>query len=244
MTELPKDGDLDRATDPEYAAVSTMAVIGLVAGVLGLAAVLAAPLVALPLAGFILSVMARRKIRRSEGVLTGLGITTAGILLGAAVTLAASAYHGYTSYGQHRILSDLEGRAYAVTDDLLAGRYDKVYERMPEDFRRQQAAGAQEFRSRFLPLFEGAGDFVQRSLMNLQRVPTDKGEVVAPAEVRVDFQRRSLDLTVWFRQKPQGDWELVGVGGQETFESQVKFPSEKPPVIVPGPYQRAHGHEH
>ena len=44
----------------------------------------------------------------------------------------------------------------------------------------------------------------------------------------VELERRYLQFTLWFQQRPDGQWELVGVAGTETFESLGKFGSASP----------------
>jgi hypothetical protein len=263
VTELIKDGELDRATDPEYASVSPMAVIGLVVSLVGLAvyaALLAwnfisvdtvwkyevvTPVGVIPLAGLALSAAAGRRIRRSQGVLTGRRIARAGIVLGAAVAVTFAAVQGGAACHRHQVLATLEARALGVVDDLVADRYENVYRMIPEDFRRRQGNSLEQFREQFLPLFRGGGSLVTRELNSLQLALTAKGELIAPAEVRVTLTNRALDLSVWFHRAPGAQWELVGISGGETFESQMKHPAEAVPA-VPAPYYRAeeHGHAH
>jgi hypothetical protein len=257
MTATPEkpgllDGQLDRATDQEYAAISPMAVVGLVLGILGIAALLAPPLVAMPAIGFILSLIALRRIRRSEGVLAGRGFAVAGIVIGLGLTILGGATHGIAWYRQQTTLSDLRSRAFQIADDLAAGRYEKAYQMMPSEWRAQQAAGVKEFRNRIGPLFEGAGPLVSRRLMSLQPLPVEEKakngktveqHFVAPAEMQVDLQHRILAVTLWFGQDPDGRWDLIGVAAEETLESQEKYPSQTSPAPVHGPYMRQQGHE-
>lgn len=244
MSELPQDGELDRATDPEYAAISTSAVIGLVLAVVGLAAFRSEPLTVVPAAGLALSLLALRKIRLSAGVLTGRRIALVGAVLGGMITAVAGGQHAMARYEQHVTFATLESRANAVLDDMMAGRYQPVYDQMPEDFRKRQAAGADQFRTRFAPLFEGAGKLLERRLDSLQMLPMEKGGVVAPAEIRLTFENRILGMTVWFMSTPAGTWDLVGIGAEETLESQMKHPEQKPPAPIPAPFQRGHGDDH
>ena len=259
MTATPEkpglvDGELDRATDQEYAAISPMAVVGLVLAIVGITALLAPPLLAVPALGFILSLIALRRIRRSEGVLAGRGIAVAGIVIGLGLAILGGATHGNAWYQERTTLSDLRSRAFQIVDDLAAGQYEKVYRMMPTEWRAQQAAGVQEFRSRIGPLFEGAGPLVSRRLMSLQPLPIEEEKAkngkaaephfVAPAEMEVTLQHRILAVTLWFGQDPDGRWDLVGVAAEETLESQQKYPSQTVPAPVHGPYVRQQGHEH
>jgi len=244
MTTLPSDTRLDVATDPEYATISPTAVVGLLVSVAGVAAFWKWPLVAVPVVGFVLSLAAGRKIRRSEGVLAGRRLAAAGMAVGAIMAVTAAGYHALIWHSEQALYKDLAARAEAVVDEMLAGQYDKVYERMPEAWRRRQAAGPEAFRARLSPLLEGAGALVERHLASLQILPTEEGDLVAPAEMYVELERRLLTLTLWFQRTEAGRWELVGVGGEETFESAMKFSSTKEPVAVPGPYEHEHDHHH
>jgi hypothetical protein len=230
------EAELDRATDPEYAAVSTGAVIGLLLGLAGFSSVLAVPFVAVPVLGLILCVAALRKIRRSRGVLTGRRLAIAGIVLGAAAAALGAGRHASLWLGERRMLGHLQAQALEIADDLLADRYDKVFERLPEDFRARDK-GPEAFRKRFLPLLDGAGPLVRRDLLTLQVITNEKGETLAPAEVRVELEKRIVEVDLWFRLADDGRWELVGVGGEETFESVTRFGPQKPvpPVSAPPP---------
>lgn len=243
MTRLPtipepvSEAELDRATDPEYAAVSTAAVVGVIFGVLGFSAFVAAPFVGLSVLGAVLGIAALRKIRRSRGVLVGRKLAIAAISLGAATAALGGGYHAAVWLDARQTLQDLERRALDVTDALVAGRYDDVFAQLPEDFRRREK-GPEEFRRRFVPLFEGAGKLVGHKLLSLQILATEKGETVAPADVRVELEQRVLELNLWFRLDDDGAWHLVGIGGQETLESAARHHPEKAPTAIPGPYQR------
>ena len=244
MTKLPSDTRWDVATDPDYAAINPTAVVGLAASVVGAIAFWKWPLVAVPAAGFVLSLAAGRKIRRSEGVLAGRRLAAVGMAVGAIMAVTAAGTHALVWHNEQVFYKDLAARAEAVVDEMAAGQYEKVYERMPEAWRRQQASGAEEFRARLSPLLEGAGTLVSRRLVSIQTLATKEGGLVAPAEMRVELERRILTVTAWFRRSDAGRWNLAGVGGEETFESAMKFPSRKEPVAVPGPYERDHDHHH
>ncbi|MBM4019442.1 MAG: hypothetical protein FJ288_14160 [Planctomycetes bacterium] len=213
-------GDLDRATDPEYAAISTKAVMAAAFSVVGAAAFLAAPFIMMPVVGILLGLLALRQIRSSAGVLAGRGIAWAAVGAGAAVAIAAAAYHGHNWLAEHRMFSDLENRSYQVIDDIAAGRYADVYALMPEEFRRRQGAGPEQFRARLAPLMKDAGSIQRRALVTLQVTETEDGQVLAPAEMHVDLERRRLRFTIWFKQAADGKWELVGVAGEAVQEGR------------------------
>jgi hypothetical protein len=249
MTDTPKpdaalrDGELDRATDMEYASVSTLAVLALVAGLAGVVAFWAPPLVGVPVLAAVLGGAALRQIGRSAGVLAGRKPAMAGLMLGVGLALAAGVYHGLAWWNETSTLGTLKARALAVTDDLAAGRYDEVFNQFPEDFRRGVQQSPEEFRRRVGPLFEGAGPVVSRRLDSLLPLEAEGGVAVSPAEMTVEFEKRTLALSVWFQRRPSGEWDLVGIGGQETIESMTRHEGAPAPRPVPPPYTPKRGHE-
>lgn len=232
-TDLPNDGLLDRATDPQYAAVSPRAVLGLLLSAAGLSAPAAWPLVAVPLAGAVLSAWAYRRIRRSEGVLTGKGLALAGLILGLALAVLGGGYHGVRLLRERWTLADLRARALDVTDRLVAGRYDDVYALLPAERQAQVTPAA--FAAYCRGHFEDAGPLVKRDLMALRIIEGPNGRPFAPAEVQVGLQRRILRVAVIFEQTPAGTWDLLGIQAEPTFESFMKFGGPPPPM---------HAHEH
>jgi hypothetical protein len=230
--QLPLDGQLDRAMDPEYAAISTMAVLGLASSLVGALAFMLPPLIVLPAMGLVMGVLALRKIRRSEGILAGRSIALAACMVGALVLAGSTAYHLHNWLSERQVLNDLTNRSYAITDDILAGRYDRVYNAMPEEFR-QEGRGAEDFRAHIAPALAGAGSVVRRVLLSLEVVRLEDGTVVAPAKVHVELERRYLEFKMVFKKSPAGTWDLAGVGVGETFESQAKFAPEEPEVTPP-----------
>ncbi|HUU11872.1 MAG TPA: hypothetical protein VM431_15210 [Phycisphaerae bacterium] len=231
------DSDFDRATDPEYAAICPMAVVGLILGVLGVTALVAAPLVAVPVAAVVLSLVSLRRIGRSRGVLAGRKLALAGLALGIATAVLGGGYHGHAWLSERLTLRHLKTQALETIDDILADRYEKVFEKLPEKSD-QRRAGLDAFRKGLSLLLEGAGDLVDRDLLSLQILSTDRGDIVAPAGMRVRLERRILEVNLWFRLREDGQWHLEGIGGQETFESVSTYAPKQGPPAVPGPYER------
>lgn len=241
---LPRD-TFDRATDAEYAPLSTTAVLALVFALVGTLGFVVFPALALSAVGLVLGLVAARKIRRSEGALVGRRAADAAVALSLLVLAAGGAHRGWKHFTEERLYGDLQARALEAADDLLAGRYERVFERFPQDWQKHQPGGADGLRRRLAPLFENAGDLVGRDLRFLQVLTTEDGQAVAPAEVRVELAQRILNLTLWFKQASDGRWDLVGVGGEETLESLGKHPTDRGPVTVPGPYVKQHDdHQH
>jgi len=241
---LPSDGELDRATDPQYAAISTMAVIAVLLGLAGIVALLARPLIAVPILALVLGLAALRKIRRSDGVLAGARLAIASIVLGAAFALAAGGTAAMDWWSARHADEELHARAFAVIDAMLAGDYGKIWADTPADYRPRWPSGAKGIRDEFAPLFDGAGQLVSRTLKSLLMIPGGRDRPIARAEVYVEFERRYLNFEVWFRPAPDGKWQFVGLGGSETLESQMRFADAKHPNEVIGPYKQVYDDEH
>lgn len=238
MAESVTDDRLDRATDPEYAAVCPLAVVAVIVAALAWIAFLKPPLVAIPIMALVLGLAALRKIRKSQGVLVGRKLALAAVVVGIAVAAAGGGKHLIVWLNEQRTLEDLKTQAAEAIDDILAGRYETIFERLPDDTP-QRKAGLEAFRRGLAGLFEGGGSLVERELMSLQVLPTERGVLVAPADMRVTLERRILQVTLWFRQEEDGGWRLAGVGGQETLESMTKHGDRGGPAEVPAPYERS-----
>ena len=245
--EVLAGGAVDRATDPEYAAVSPLAIMGLVFALTGIAAFFVAPLVAVPLLGFAVSLAAWRRIRRSEGVVTGQSLAQVGIALGAALALASAAYHLETFREQRQSLHLVEAKANEAVQAIIDKDYQKVYLSMPEDFRARQAGTEKDFAAALEAWFKDAGAFKEQNLLALTQVPTKEKRLIQKAQVRVDLQKRSLEFLLWYLQDQTGEWRLVGVACGESFDSQVRSANEQappPPPPVEAPIHEEHHHDH
>jgi hypothetical protein len=258
---LPSDSELDRATDIEYASISTMAVLGVVTVAcvpLLLAAVwwawgfgtmmdrMDGPLVwTLPMLAVVLGIVSLIKIRRSGGVQIGAKIAMAAIVCGSLMFVGFGGRQALDAWQTRTLNQELGGRALAVVDDLRGGEYGKVFAEMPGEYRDRIPTGASGLRERMAPLFDGCGPFVTSQLKTLLPTPpTKQGLSLERAEVYVEYERRYLLFEVWFRPMPDGKWAFIGVGGQETLESEMKFTGGKHPAPVVGPYQLTHEHDH
>lgn len=260
-TPQPTDAErLDQALDPEYTAISPLAVLGLVISLFGLwapaalatgrlappadridLAIRLAVVVAVPLVGFVASAVGLAKIRRSEGVLTGEGFARAGLVLGAALAALSALFLTVRYVGVQSRLNDLRDRAYAVTDELLEEDYGALFERMPPELQ-DRVKAPESLRRAFSPAFRGAGAVRKRELMALRLFEDEeRGALVAPAEMRIELERRILRLRILFEQLPEGEWALRGLRPEYTFESMTRFgppqetPSPPPPAPPPEP---------
>ncbi len=246
---------LDQALDPEYTAISPLAVLGLIISLFGLWAPAAmatgwleappdptdliiklAVALAAPMAGLLTSSVALVKVRRSEGVLAGEGLAKAGILTGGTVGGLSAVFLAVLYVGVQDRLGDLRDRAYAVTDELLADDYEAVFDRMPPQVQALVGGRPAVLRRYVSPAFEGAGPLQKRELLALRLYEDEeRGVMVAPTEVRIEMARRILRLRLRFEEMPDGTWGLVGLRPEETFESQTKYGDLSGPAPGPPP---------
>jgi hypothetical protein len=244
--KLPSDAELDRATDPEYAAISTMAIIALIVGGAGVFALIfqAGPLVIIPVVALVLGVAALLKIRRSDGVLTGAKLAIIAIVLGGGLAIVSGGRLAVTWWTERQINADLKQRAMEIVDAMIAGEYGKVWNETPAGYRSQFGPGIKGLQDRFAPQFQGAGNMVSRELKSLTWRQSNEGAYIVRSEVYVEFERRYLDVEVWFRLMPDGKWHFDGVGASVTLESQVRFPDVAAPPPVVGPWEIRYEDEH
>jgi len=224
----PTDRLLDRATDSEYAAVSILAIAGLVLSLGGLIAVLlpAEVLVAVPAVGMITSLSALVRIARSRGVLTGRRIAWMGIVLGAVLFLLSGTAHVLRWRQQASTLAQLKTDTLAVVQGLETARYEDVAPYLAPAARDILPQIVDDLRRRFTPLWEGAGNVTGQRLLSLQLQAVENGDVAAEARVHVECEHRILEITVgWYQPQSTGTtaWFLHHADGQETFESIRKF---------------------
>jgi len=229
MAQVPTESELDRATDAEYAAVSVLAVVGLVFSAFGGIAMLvpvAGFLVVLPATGLVLSLIALLRIRRSKGTLTGRWVAVAGVAVGGLFALLSGGQQVLAwrqEAGENRTLVDA---TFEVVDALVAGDYAKVLERIPADQRRPGGATVELLRDRFAKLFDGAGSVKERDI-RIEPKTIDTGDRAAVARVRVALEHRSVVITIVWSQAPSpgagpGTWQVVGAFGEETLESSTR----------------------
>jgi len=239
MTQPPiQDAELDRATDPEYAAVSVTAVLGVILAVLSVVAFLVWPLVVVPVLAVGVSLLARQRIRRSHGVLTGRRLALGGLALGLGMLVASGGYHGWRWLDERRSLGMLNVWANALMDQVLAKRYKDVFDQMPPDTP-QRKQGFDFFRDRLNGLFADAGAVRGCRLRSLQLLKSE-GKAVALAEVDLSLEQRVLRFQLWFQPDAEGRWQFVGLGGRETLQSELNRGTPGPPPLF-GPYERGAG---
>jgi hypothetical protein len=238
------DGVLDRATDPEYAAISLMAIMGLVLSMAGLAAFFVPPMIMIPLLGFLVSLAAWRRIRRSQGVLAGQSLARAGMVLGAAMTLTSAALHLELYREERQVYNLVADEARDAVQAIRERNFGKVYTSMPDDFRARQATSVQAFGEGFDAWLKDAGDFKEQNLLSLTPVMTKEKILIQKVIIRTDFQKRSLEFQLWYMPDTTRRWKLIGVACGETFDSQVKNQGKTAPPPVESPVREKHDHDH
>jgi len=237
MTDPPiRDSELDLATDPQYAAVSVTAVLGVALAVLSVVAFYVWPLVAVPVVAAGISLVGWRRIRRSHGALTGRRLALGGLALGLGIAAASGGYHAWLWYDEHRSLRTLNQWAETLMDQVLAKKYKDVFEQMPPESPQRKADFAL-FRDRLQGLFADAGAVRDRRLRALQILKTEDGVTVAMAEIRLTLEQRELQFRLWFQPGPDGRWQFVGMGGRETFRTAMEHDTPGPAPLL-GPYER------
>jgi len=227
----PDEAHLDRAVEPEYAAISGWAVFSLILAAIGAVALLPVDyqpylplpfvryrlpiLIIIPLAAAILALIARRGIRHSGG--TRVGLQPARIALGLSLLFIAGAlcYHGLLQRSELLLQDQLQTAIAGDLGDLLADRYDAVLDRLaanggnvPRD-RRQWIA-----QTHYL-LYNG-GDYYDRKLMDLKTgwvdVAPEQKQLVGVAIYRLMFKEWSLDLRLQYV-RVNDEWKLVSLEG-------------------------------
>ncbi len=227
----PDEAHLDRAVEPEYAAISGWAVFALILAAIGALALLPAAyqpylplplvryrlriLIIIPLASVLLALFAMRGIRTSGG--TRVGLQPARIALGLSLLFIAGSllYHGLHQRSELLLQDQLLASVNGDLGDLLADRYDALLDRLaanggavPHD-RRQWIA-----QTHYL-LYEG-GDYYSRKLQVLVMQPVE----VAPEQTRLDgvaiyrltFKNWNLDLRLQYV-RVNDAWKLVAAEG-------------------------------
>jgi hypothetical protein len=223
MAHVPTESELDRATDSEYAAVSVLAVVGLVFSAFGGVAIVvpvAGFLVVLPATGLTLSLIALFRIRRSKGTLTGHWVAVVGVAVGGLFAFLSGGQQVLAWHQKATEERTLETATYEVADALANGEYARVLERIPSGERHAGGATVEFLRSRFAPLFTGAGRVKERKLLSLEPKTMDTGERAAIGRVRIGLEHRAVLITVVWSNAPSpggapGTWQVVGAFGEE-----------------------------
>ncbi|MBN2582622.1 MAG: hypothetical protein JXL80_06105 [Planctomycetes bacterium] len=227
----------DRAVEPEYAAVSVMAILALILAGIGALALLpkqayvlipglpykAPILLVLPVASFFFALLARRKIVCSEGTLVGLRAANTAVMLSAAFVLGSIGLHGYLQHRQYTLNEAMLADAQHYLDRILQDDYEGVYNEMMANNPALAATGLslKRFRSEIRGVLNSGGDYYGRNLQSQDvRVPDDPSQ---PAEIqgrvvhRFHFKKGAVDLTFVFAQR-NGQWKLMVVGQTVTAE--------------------------
>jgi hypothetical protein len=228
----PDEAHLDRAVEPEYAAISGWAVFALILAAIGALALLPAAyqpylpwptllryhlpiLLVIPIVSGILALMAMGSIRRSGG--TRVGLQPARIALGLSLLFMAGSlcYHGLHQRTEILLQDQLQAAAAGDLQDLFANNYDALLARLaanggnvPRD-KRSWIAETHYY------LYDG-GDYYGRKLQALEMRPVE----VSPEQTRLDgmavyrltFKEWTLDLRLQYV-RMNDEWKLVSMEG-------------------------------
>lgn len=227
------DARLDRAVEPEYAAVSGWAIVALILA--GIAVVAFAPtpaylplpgtwirfplLLALPLAAIGVALGAARDIRRSEGTKVGLTLARAALVLALVTALGAGVFHGLRQYQEYTLHRTLVERGDEVLQWVIDNEKQAVFQTMlandPGWAEHRGAFDRQwDFLQRYLrdPALGGQyyGRFVQQTTIlpptEPDDPPFDRGRVVH----RFRMGNGAMDVLIHFLHV-DGQWKLVRV---------------------------------
>jgi hypothetical protein len=236
-TALRDDAHLDRAVEPEYAAVSVMAILALILTGVGALAMLpqqayvgipgvtyrAPILLVLPVASLLFALAARRKIVRSEGTLVGLRAATAAVALSALFVAGSVALHGYLQHRQYSLNQAILTETQGYLDRLLNEDYESVYREIAANNPGIVSEGLSPtaFGEMIGSLLKQGGDYYGRRLQNqgvtMPEDTTEDGEIRGYVTHRFLFKRGAVDLNFIFAQR-DGRWKLMLVKPSMAFE--------------------------
>lgn len=227
----PDEAHLDRAVEPEYAAISGWAVFSLILAAIGAVALLPYKfqpylplplvryrlpiLIIIPLAAAILALVARRGIHHSGG--TRVGLQPARIALGLSLLFIAGSlcYHGLYQRTELLLQDQLQAAAAGDLQDLFAERYDAILDRLaangvPVPRNRQNWIAEKHYY-----LYNG-GDYYGRSLqvlvMQTVEDSPEQTRLMGVAVYRLLFKEWSLDLRMQYV-RVNDEWKLVALEG-------------------------------
>jgi hypothetical protein len=231
---MPDDARLDRAVDPEYAAVSGAAIGSLILAAVAVAAFLPVPVdlplpwtwfrlplfLVLPLAAIALAMAAIRLIRRSEGTRIGIRLAQAALVLAIVETLGAAAFHTVRQYGHYTVQQALVGESRTDLQYVLDGDFEALFRKLvandPSVAKAERQIRAW-WRQTQTYMRSGGGDYFGRALQSCtRRVPETEED--GPYEIgfvshRLMFADGALD--VFFRyQLVDGQWQLTYANSQ------------------------------
>jgi len=215
---------LDRAIDHEYAAVSTLAVLSLVLGLLSLPALALAfvssfkywLLNLIPLAAVVLASAGLYRIRRSEGTLAGRRIAMVGLALGGLLLLSGIVLHGHRHLERRAYRAEVREAAFAQFKDFAPEGLGRLYDRFGESFRAK--VWREGFVGYLAGLSRGAGEIQKREVISIDLFPRDEGDISARVFFRLRGKSRCIDMRVWFERVGEGEWRPLSVSAGWAFE--------------------------
>lgn len=223
----PDEAHLDRAVEPEYAAISGWAVFSLILAAIGALSLLPAAyqpylplplvryrlpiLIIIPLAAAVLALGAMRTIRRSGGTRVGLQPARIALVLSLLFIAGSLCYHGLHQRSELLLQDQLQATSADDLQCLLTGRFDELIDRLTANGgnlprSRPQWIAQTQF------LLNNGGDYYGRKLQVLDMQPVE----VAPEQTqlggraiyRLSFKDWNLDLRLQYV-RANDQWKLV-----------------------------------
>jgi uncharacterized protein DUF4190 len=202
----------------DYVAVNVTAVVAVVFGLASVLCALGYLLLIIPIVGIVLSVIALRQIRNSNGTQTGRGIAWVGLILAGGITAVIG---GYRVVNALQLRSDENAIATLCSQFgqyISNGDYDRAYQLFDTEF--QGRVPMDEFRSQFkemqsgdqAPALEGA------AWNGIAEFQTDsEGVVRCSTMIKMHYRGTTSDeddprLEAHFRRDDNG-WRIDSIGG-------------------------------
>lgn len=198
----------------QYVAVNNTAIVAVIVGVISAVAFLQPLLLFIPAAGIVVSVIAWRQIRGSNGTETGLPLAILGLIL----SVGLGALITYRLVSEHleskKDVQQMSAIAQAVGEDLAAGRDQAAYDRFNAIFRGRISERIFELhwqgyrRSAYGPV-KG----IEWNGVPPRKVTVKGGdESIADTPFFINFQNVSRTrFTFVFRKFGDGEWQLEDI---------------------------------
>lgn len=211
----------------DYVAVSTPAVVAVVAGMAGVTAFLSTVLLVVPLFAVVCGIIALVQIQKSNGTQTGRSIAVIGLLAG----LVICGMIGWREYSRNRAFEESKeeiGNIFsAFANDTAAGEYKSAYSRFSPTF--QQRYPYEDFEGFFHLAEPNVGRMnalVWNKLLEAADSNEQEGAQMARAVVQIGFAKspQQINSNVVLLRRPGPDGKM----GQWMVEA-MNPPFEKPP---------------
>lgn len=231
-----RESELDRAVEPEYAAISGTAIIALLLAPLGLLSLyeiyfqmfnIPVPiLLILPLVSLAVALAAIKSIRQSEGTRVGIRIASIAAVLSGLIFIGSGGYHVHHIMQESDLKNRLKAAALMDSQAIFTGRYNTIYSKMllfsPE---MSKEMPLQEWTSQMNDFLYGGGAYygsrIEATRMFSMKKDEDdpnSPELLAGIVVRrLVFRNGSADLILNYVYN-DGQWQLARAYAQAATE--------------------------